>query len=1015
MPLKDKITDQKDFLLYCEVLGLLHDIGKLSDAFYEHRLNWRTIPGGLNNDPHDHHFFDPSKAYNRGDNNLIDDFLPLKDCFTKAPSLSSPPYSLVSIETAVHEHTSKTPPPLVALLKAADGVDAAIDRNNPLIEPGQTRVGGHIFDTDLFGMESDGTRVGLTIFKGKRKLLYGKLNKLLPYYFNGYSFDDRAAVLEAIRKEMDDKAFADTTRPNNDTSLWEHSYAVASLFKVILVNNLMHEKKIESFGDVEFAILGIGWDGLLYLASGHKIRDVVGRKRVIEAFKADIKKLVEYDYLLGNAVYEDDNGIYFIVARADDGFSFDTEGVAASEYGRLLMELRDKVFEKAAATTHCDIYPHFHIIPRTRFMTRITDCIGAVGKKASMPVGGHKGWGNKLSGYWSNGQSADACRLCGKRPVHGSLEVCKECNEIRINGAQKKADGPNETVFISEIVKNSARSRKAALIVARLDISQWLSGKMIRSLFVKQANLFEKELNGLGNTTDLKADEGTIQLWLKDNEKMPQNLPYDYSRIRSEIDLCLTYDSRDSNEQTYADNIHFLYNRRFSLQWETAKDRWDGLLASAKEEHGASSGLSDRGALLANILCAKTPTPSSVLDAWRSTEDFLDGVAHELRESFETQGRISCMLPRPENVQVEHFQAYEAMIKGRQVEVVWFDQNKAWIICKDDLEKVQSEWSGARPELEGKPFGRTGRIVCGPIAGLKADHQYLPLRTITATPEMLMAIVPADSALDITRDIQKQYDDKFGKVIGRLPLSIGHIFFAKKTPMFVVLDSARRMIRRFKAMNDQRPDTFTVVSRVDKGSAELQPRSSRVRGLKWNLPFKLGDGNEDWHHPYLVVENGKDICKRKTFFKTVAGDVVHFSELQAGDTVAAYPNRYDYAFLDSTARRFDIGGPKRPYLLDELDQGFRRLWDIFVSTPGMTDTKLRAVHSLLLSKFTEWRVGGEPEGRAAYSRLVEAVMAREFGGLNGADSEFMAEAFSSGLFYDFIELYFRILKKRLSD
>lgn len=67
MTLKDKIAAQRPFILYCELLGLLHDIGKLSEGFCRIRLTWKGIKGGYHMDPHDDKFFD----HKDGDKKLL--------------------------------------------------------------------------------------------------------------------------------------------------------------------------------------------------------------------------------------------------------------------------------------------------------------------------------------------------------------------------------------------------------------------------------------------------------------------------------------------------------------------------------------------------------------------------------------------------------------------------------------------------------------------------------------------------------------------------------------------------------------------------------------------------------------------------------------------------------------------------------------------------------------------------------------------------------------------------------
>jgi len=52
------LQDNRQAILFIELAGLLHDIGKLSEAFLVYRKTWHKDPKGYDNDPHDHDFLD---------------------------------------------------------------------------------------------------------------------------------------------------------------------------------------------------------------------------------------------------------------------------------------------------------------------------------------------------------------------------------------------------------------------------------------------------------------------------------------------------------------------------------------------------------------------------------------------------------------------------------------------------------------------------------------------------------------------------------------------------------------------------------------------------------------------------------------------------------------------------------------------------------------------------------------------------------------------------------------------
>ena len=127
--------------------------------------------------------------------------------------------------------------------------------------------------------------------------------------------------------------------------------------------------------------------------------------------------------------------------------------------------------------------------------------------------------------------------------------------------------------------------------------------------------------------------------------------------------------------------------------------------------------------------------------------------------------------------------------------------------------------------------------------------------------------------------------------------SIGNIFFGSKIPMFVVLDAGKRMIRNFDTLGEDKNKEALIVQKKVCTESNIQlDLVSSIGGfyktLTWNLPYKLGNCDKDYHHPYFIVDTcGKDLStERSTFFKTIAGDVIHFTEILMGDKICTYPN-----------------------------------------------------------------------------------------------------------------------------
>lgn len=58
-----KLRTYRNQILFIELAGLLHDIGKLSKVFLEYRQTWQDDPHGYDNDPHDHSYLERYEVF----------------------------------------------------------------------------------------------------------------------------------------------------------------------------------------------------------------------------------------------------------------------------------------------------------------------------------------------------------------------------------------------------------------------------------------------------------------------------------------------------------------------------------------------------------------------------------------------------------------------------------------------------------------------------------------------------------------------------------------------------------------------------------------------------------------------------------------------------------------------------------------------------------------------------------------------------------------------------------------
>ena len=996
MNLKDKLKECRKLIMTLELAGLLHDTGKLDSRFIDYRRKWQSEKGAKN--PHGDIFFDKDDLLGQFDNLKKQLDKPLSEICGHA----SIPLNNISLKQLVHEHI-KPIHELSEMLKLADSLDSAHDRNNPLYVAEQKE--DTVYASSVMGYE---TKILVDSLDDIRKKLYEKLNSILPGYLDNFAYDKRKGIFEAAKVAFR-QTVSDTCRSANDVTLWQHSYVTAALFKLLFTHYLIYDEKIKKIADINFCIFGIGWDGLGFISKGHKIGDIVGRKQVVFELKQAIKKLIEFDYPIGSNIYDDDNGIYFIIPTVKDG---------AEEYKKLLEEeLQNKILSLSNDFTEGEIQPKldYTTASNTHFIMDIVNVINNLRKDIKHPYST-----NSFNPEWMSQWNTDKglktiCHVCLKRPIKDDNKekevVCKWCKNTRQKSRLNRTD--HEAVFTNEIADENGR---LTLIVVKFGLDKWLNGEMLWTLFVKEYHVLQKAFATLGEINDFKEIDTKrkeeIEKYLGD----VNGFTYTYKEFVNHIKMIEQFDSLNSAEKEFIRNIFFLFSHEYK-PYESGEIQ--------KKIKVWLDEINKLGIDIYNYLLTKNHTPSRLLRVWNDTRDFFKDFLnfHSIAEQLPEFKRIVIQLTScPEMIEGA---AYEAVFCHSKERIEIFKEaEKIFVITKE----YKSEWQGKEIEINSaSEFEKQeGHKKKTRIISLSYDDTSLrPFRTITASPDLFMVLVPADKTLEISQIMYAEYIKRFGKVIGRLPFSIGNIFFNKHTPMFVVLDAGRRMANNFEGLHTKE------ISRkiLDKKGKEIIFDNNS----SWKIDDKLGDGESDYYHPYLFVEkaDGKPPKERDTYFKALGRNLIHFSEIEKGDELKIYPNLYDYEFLDSTVRRFDLYMGKKnkrphihlghegtcPYPLEMLSK-IEELWDTLTNPtiiPGLTNTKLRNIESLWLTKLKEWKVNLTDTGSLGFQqwqKLVEATLNQEF---PAEMREMLKESIYSGLFFDCLELNLRILKKKVKE
>jgi len=345
------------------------------------------------------------------------------------------------------------------------------------------------------------------------------------------------------------------------------------------------------------------------------------------------------------------------------------------------------------------------------------------------------------------------------------------------------------------------------------------------------------------------------------------------------------------------------------------------------------------GKLIPTML--KLPSFARIRRCWETTHQFWMEVQNEVIP--DKVGKRVRLGIRPSNTSdlrqvLGPWHTYEADVSGRRLGLCWDpngeganDRDLFWTTdnlnylaaqLRITVEKLEERlWSQKLPLYEPGGYLGQDRPVEKDAEGclvVRREH-FLPYIPLLAEPATFMVLVPADRALKVAQAIKKKYDREMARVRDRLPLHLGLVFARRRTPLSAVLEAGRAML--------EMPAGWEEWQIAATGRKATFSRDGHV--FEWEYPAKMGDDEtKDIWYPHLLLANPES----KAELSLEAKDF-HLVDDFTG-TVYIRPSRFDFVFLDTTARRFEVhyGGdgrrPRRtrPYLLDDLDR-LEKLWE----------------------------------------------------------------------------------------
>jgi hypothetical protein len=842
---------------------------------------------------------------------------------------------------------------LAAALAICHG-EAHHDKQSP--GGGKQKI-GRMFSSDVFGCE---------------KNLVENLNARLAT-IPLTQLADRRIIFDAVRKHFP-HGLGDTRRPVNEVTLWDWSFAVASLYKAAVAGALLTGQRPDARGwlrdhagkildhDFQWRLLRISFNGLVFLGRVSKLSDVLSRHDATQDALDRVRELLEVNYPLGNEIYRDENGSAFVVPalEGDDKEGTRIKGLVGLHISKAFCESK----------LEGEIRPHLLVSAPSRNAGELHDVL-------RRPLPPAVAFTESVDHCWRDERS-DICTACGLRPQGWGApddyyrkksqdrRVCYVCLGRRENKAKDWADEKgkqwNRTIWIDEVADRNGR---LALLVGRFDLTNWLDGTCVQTMLVRVKGRDYKSKNP-SFARLRRVWETTQQFWktVQDND-IPGVLRSDRRRL----------DIRPKDPASINLGRYHVYDAEFegmrlSLVWDPDPENHRFLTSSNLDR-----------------LARALPTrPGVKLDSPQKSANY---VRKWLKSSH---SEIALYVPG----------GYR---EKRRLEA-----------------KVYIESA----EVCGIPYTPTIPILTEPstfMTLVPADNALDVVARIKARFEEEMGKVrnrlpffvgivffdrhqPLFSAMDAGRRMLKTDIDQQVWTVRDTRL-IGNAMCE------VTFTNGIRWPVPVQMGDCETPDVWYPYYRVDSYTD-----GAKLSGRKFSFPKveiydKATDSMDET--PAENRSSPKEDLSAKIW--------IHVKDLAPFDQVKVTPARFAYLFLDTSARRFEAG-QCGTWLLEHIDE-MCRIWQTFKAmarSGRLTDTGLRNMHALFQTKRELWRLDRLPtdgetrkeridyeRSRCIFEGLVKTTLAKE-----GLSDIIRPDQVTSGVLTATIELYMSIMKDRLA-
>lgn len=1009
----NNLKNYRPFILLCESIGMLHDIGK----YYEGVV----IGGNEQFPPHYHNtlgalFLNVKKLKDRDVLNSRNEISTTNGKEYKDIDLSTLPFRLTSNAFNTKFDDIGIDIPECWKEKLRDLTIGGLSLTHHSFYRGygdliaKSPVEKLISEAD--SLDSSEDREGAT---NNKYVVLIKKDSVLHSPFGSkeqikYYFKDEEEILNKIAECIEKREFegiyetsrrlkkvwcfspADSRIPFNDTTLWNHCYMVASIFKAlvahtIITEGLVRETKVKDI----FGILSIQSPNRDFLTNVYRLPDYNGRRQAIQKVRGGIKELIEYGCPLGNCVYEDVNGQYFLLpVSIKDQFD----------------DLQQAIVRTFQDNTKGSILPRISFSPCTvkGKVLNIGKTVIALKKEYDTNARGltapYHFDKTFIKPEWTdtwNGQTGkEICHVCGKMPAMENEhvlyhdKVCGWCGDNRKREPHDEAG--SEAKFMNEVMDSDQR---VSLLVGEIGLlDQWLNGDYIQTTFS-----YNRE----------------------QHHKIPK--PTSPSRMRQIWEIADTFDKKLMKLYRNENEVLQVKRLKLSVKYDDSDKK-----ANRIYSHKLNSTFRTT---IRNYLIGK-----GILDN------------NELKKAIESVMKVVTCGGKQKNIELlikndtaETVSAYPDVVFDINVSVLEIIR-KYLIDCRELIEFVFEEGRGELLKIRFKTVENYSGN--GFIDGFKTVSKIKKIYSLSGE---FMYLLPAKEALKIAGQLKDEFEDKFNKVSGRLCLNLGLVYADNNYPLYMILDAGKRMLREFKEANRICGNGYSIKSTGGKAHG-IQGRVYKNENKQIIVKFEEHLFNQEaMIHPDETIwkfekKDKKDI--QDNYYPYLLRKLPESNELEAvyvenvsdNDEIIYAPGIFDFEWLDSSKARVNLTIKKnhgstsgdwrkrdnlfplvytRPYLLSRLGDiiaAGRCLVKVQPSTTALENLR-ESLSNEIYHWFKDKADFPKPEDRTMIEKLV-CSMLENMNGLQGenglgGDKEELAgfiKVFGRNLeIFDFLELH----------